>query len=75
MRIVEKVIEELLAGGYLTYLERLGVIRVIRFDAITMPSGVAAPARVGYALNPSAMLLFSGVIVLLFVLHRLQGKK
>lgn len=66
------MLEELINSGYLTYLERLGVIRLIQFDAITMPSGVAAPIRMGYTVNPNAMLFFGMFIAFLFVLHRLQ---
>jgi hypothetical protein len=71
---IERMVEELVADGCLGWLERLGVVRLVRFDVITTASGVAAPIRTCYTVNTGAMLFFSLLIVLVFALHRISRR-
>jgi hypothetical protein len=51
-------------------LEKFGMINVVRLDAFTAPSGVAAPIRMGYAIDPK----FLFALVFLFILYKIKSK-
>ena len=70
-----KILGELMASDYLPHLEKLGIIRAFKWDAVTRPSGVPLPLKAGYSVN-HALLLFLGVfVILLFVLYWLRKSR
>ncbi|GEM_PF-3964441 len=68
-----KILGELMASGYLSHLEKLGIVRALRWDAVTGPSGVPLPLKAGYTMNHAALLLFSAFVITLFILYRLRS--
>jgi hypothetical protein len=64
------MLAELIVGGYLPQLERLGVVRSFQWDAVTGPSGVPLPLKAGYTVNPAALVFLGAFVIFLYVLYR-----